>query len=143
MPTNANALREQGANNFKRVNYSIVKRYPPYGKQLDELRRKGLVPNQRIMVTTDWGLGKIFPRIVIPNDVAIENLNFNYLAGLGVQIIHHDSEADLVRALIDEILKVKPRCLVLFNYDLAKQENRDQSAFTVIQPPREVIRHDL
>lgn len=136
MATEKYALREQGAilNSGKRDNYNTAKRYPPYGKQLDELRRKGLVPNQRVIVTTDWELGKLFPRIVIPHTELIERLNFSYLAGLGVQIVYHDCDVDLVMKLADEVLKINPKCLVLFNYDLAKLANREQSAFTVIKP---------
>ena len=145
MTTNENAFRgERGANIsnlYNKSNYS--KKFPPYGKQLDELRRNGLIPAHRVIVTTDWALGAIFPRIVIPVGVNVQQLNFNYLAALSVQIVHHQGEAELVSNLIDVILKVKPKILTVFNFDVAQQKDPQYPASTLIHPAWEVIRNDL
>ncbi len=125
------------------TNYFTTKRYPAYGKQLDELRRNGLVPAQRVVATTDWRLGAAYPRIVIPADAKVDQLIFAYLAGLSVQIVHHEGEAELVSNLIDEILKVRLRILTLFNFDVAQQNDPQYSAFTLIHPAWEVIRNEL
>ena len=117
--------------------------HPPYGRQLDELRRKGLIPVQRVIVSTDWKLGAVYHRIVIPNDAKVDQLIFSYLSGLSVQIVHHAGEAELVSNLVDAILKVKPKHLVLFNFDIAKQEDPTYSAVTLIYPAWEVIKNDL
>lgn len=117
--------------------------YPPYGKQLNDLRQIGLVPSQRIIVTTDWKLGAAYPRIVIPAGAQIEQLIFNYLAGLCVQIVSHNGEGDLVSSLIIEILKVKPKVLTLFNFDIAQQKNPKYSAITLLHPTLEIIQNDL
>ncbi len=132
MLTNGNALLEQGgiAKNFSP---DYTKRFPPYGKQLDQLRRNGLIPCVRVIVSTRWELGGAYPRIVIPNNVPVVNLNFNYLAGLSVQIVHCNGETS-ISDLIDEIMEVKPRILTVFNYDQAKQKNREYSAITLIHP---------
>ncbi|MCE7915750.1 MAG: hypothetical protein DYH15_14055 [Nitrosomonas sp. PRO4] len=119
------------------------RRYPPYGRQFNELRRKGLIPVHRVIVSTDWKLGAAYPRIVIPADAKVDQLIFSYLAGLSVQIVHHSEEAKLVSNLIDAILKVKPKHLVLFNFDAAKQKNPRYSAITLIHPAWEVINNDL
>lgn len=144
MPTKGNALQEQGDSNAT-INHqtNYTKKFPPYGKQLDELRRKGLIPAERVIVTTDWKLGAIYPRIVIPTGEKVQQLNFNYLAALSVQIVHHQGETELVSNLIDEILKVKPKTLTVFNFDVAQQKNPQYSAFTLIHPAWEVIQNDL
>lgn len=118
---------------------SITKKFPPYGKRFDELRRDGLVPVHRVIVSTDWKLGAAYPRIVIPADAKIDRLIFAYLAGLSVQIVHHAGEAELVRKLIDAILKVKPKILTVFNIDIAEQNDPRYSASTLIHPAWEVI----
>lgn len=145
MPTGNNyAPLEQGANNkFNNKRVSISKKFPPYGKQLDELRRQGLVPVLRVIVSTDWKLGAAYPRIVIPKDTKPENIEFRYLAGLSVQIVHHADEAELVRSLIGEIIKVKPRVLTLFNFDIASQKDSEFRAATLIHPAWEIIRNEL
>ena len=120
-----------------------IKVYPPYGKQLDALRRNGLIPAHRVIVTTDWNLGGAFPRIVIPAKANVHQLNFTYLAGLSIQIVHHSDEANLVSNLIDEILKVKPKILTVFNFDVAQQKDPQYPASTLIHPAWEVIRNDL
>ncbi len=131
-------------NTFKSIaNRSSTKIYPPYGRILDDYRRNGLIPAQRVIVTTDWELGKVFPRIVIPAAVNVQQLNFTYLAGLSVQIVHHSDEANLVSNLIDEILKVKPKILTVFNFDVAQQKDPQYPASTLIHPAWEVIRNDL
>ena len=79
---------DNAPNDYKR-------KFPPYGKQLDQLRRKGLIPCLRVIVSTSWGLGAAYPRIVIPDDIPIVNLNFSYLAGLSVQIVHCNGETSI------------------------------------------------
>ncbi len=144
MSTNGNApLGSKGASvNTSHPNYT-TKRFPAFGKQLDELRRNGLIPAQRVVCTTDWNLGAIFPRIVIPAGINVQQLNFNYLAALSVQIVHHENEAELVSNLIDEILKAKPKILTVFNFDVAQQKDPRYPASTLIHPAWEVIRNDL
>lgn len=144
MSTKENALREQGGSigYNTQINYT-TKRFPPYGKQLDEIRRKGLIPARRVIVSTDWKLGAAYPRVVIPSDAQIENLNFTYLSGLSAQIVHHADEAELVRNLIEQILKVKPKVLMLFNFDIAKQNDPMHSAVTLIHPTWEFIKNGL
>ncbi|MBA3756571.1 MAG: hypothetical protein H0X02_10235 [Nitrosomonas sp.] len=125
------------------TDYFTTKKFPAYGKQLDQLRRNGFIPAQRVVCTTDWKLGATYPRIVIPAGVDVHQLNFTYLAALSVQIVHHEGEADLVSNLIEAILKVKPKVLTLFNFDVAQLIDPRYSAFTLIYPAWEVIRNDL
>tara|TARA_R110002073_G_scaffold202913_1_gene362489 strand:+ start:149 stop:577 length:429 start_codon:yes stop_codon:yes gene_type:complete len=133
MFTNENALREQGG---KASNYGLnyTKKFPPYGKKLDQLRRTGLIPTNRVIVSTCWKLGRTYPRIVIPKNTEPAQFNFAYLAGLSVHIVHHDEEPSLVRNLIHEILKIEPKVLTVANFDLAKQNFSGNAAFTLIYP---------
>jgi len=118
---------------------STIKKYPPYGRRLDALRRNGLVPAHRILVSTDWKLGAAFPRIVIPADANIDKLIFAYLAGLSVQIVHHNGEEKIVKELVQKILDVSPKVLTVFNFDIAQQNDPRYSASTLIHPAWEVI----
>lgn len=97
------------------------KTWPAYGKKLDELRRKGLIPAMRVIVATDWKLGAAYPRIVITQDQPVTSLQFNYLSGLHVQIVHYDHDNQILESLITEILSVQPESLSVFNMDAVKQ----------------------
>lgn len=109
-----------------------VKRYPPYGRQLEKIRQAGMIPSTRVIVSTRWELGAPYPRIVIPDDILVANLNFSYLAGLSVQIVHCNNEAQLVNDLIDAIAEVKPSVLAVFNFELAKLRNSSNPAYRLI-----------
>ncbi|MEO9061146.1 MAG: hypothetical protein ABI270_03775, partial [Nitrosospira sp.] len=64
------------------------KRFPPYGKQLMQLRQSGKIPARTVMVTFDWKLARAYPRIVISDDTPAAKLNFDYLAGLPVEVVY-------------------------------------------------------
>ena len=74
------------------MNNLPVKKFPPYGKKLDDFRRRGLIPKNRVIVATDWKIGKLFPRIIVMPDAQVTSLRFNYLSGLHVQIVHFDHD---------------------------------------------------
>lgn len=128
-------------NNYQHTDYN--KKFPPYGRVLDEIRRKNLIPLLRVICTTDWELGAVYPRIVIPQNAKPERLEFRYLAGLSVEIVHHDGEDQLVKGLADEILKVKPKSLISFNYDIGIKEDPKYRASKLIYRAQEVIQNDL
>ena len=121
---------ETDKNEFRNTHagYSI-KKFPPFGKRLDALRHRGLVPLMRVIVATDWRLGRAFPRIIVTPDALVENLKFNYLAGLHVQIVHHDLDSRFLESLIIEILSIKPASLATFNMDSV---NQGKPAFKLI-----------
>ena len=87
-------------------------RFPAYGKQMLEARRRGLQPRQKtVLVVFDWQLAKAFPRIVIDPTSDFSSLNFSYLVGLDVIIGFHQGEASLLEALALVIMKANPRRL--------------------------------
>ena len=102
-----------------RVNYK--RKFPPFGKRLDDLRRAGKIPAMRVIVATDWSIGKLFPRIVITDELPATSLRFNYLSGLHVQIVYFDRDNQLLESLITEILSIQPATLSVFNMDAVKQ----------------------
>ncbi len=116
--------------------YNIIKMrpklYPPYGRQLEKIRQAGMIPATRVIVSTQWSLGAAYPRIVVPSGMSVANLNFSYLAGLLVQIVHCNNEAQFVIDLIDAIVAVKPSVLTIFNYELEKNNLASYSAMRFI-----------
>lgn len=120
MSTIENASGQAGAvETTKRLNYT-TKRFPPFGKKLNQIRRKGLIPSKHVIVATDWNIGKAFPRIIITEEIPITNLRFDYLAGLNVQIVHFDCDENIMLDLITEILKINPTTLTTFNMSAVK-----------------------
>lgn len=93
-------------------------RFPPYSKQLFELRKSGNAPSRTVRIVFNWNLGRIYPRIVITEDAVPEELNFDCLAGLPVQIIFHQKDSHRVAAIIEAVLEVNPSCLSTFGLDL-------------------------
>ena len=76
------------------------------------------IPKRIVYVIFDWNLAKAYPRIVIPNDISPEKLNFSYLAGLPVQVVYQSKDAHRIDSVVKEILKVKPSWLATFGLDL-------------------------
>ena len=97
------------------------KRFPAFGRQLDDLRKQGRIPAKRVIVAFDWKIGKLFPRIIIMPDAPVTKFQFRYLAGLHIQIAYHDRDAALLPALTDEILKIRPASLSTFNLSAVKR----------------------
>lgn len=106
-----------------------TRRFPAFGRQLDEIRKRGLIPNRRVIVCFDWEIGTLFPRIIIAPDAPVSNLQFRYLAGLHVQIVHYDREASYLPGLIDQLMIAKPASLAIFNMDAVR---RGDPAFRMI-----------
>ena len=118
-PINDNALWEQGeVEAFQKI-HPHYKQFPAYGKQLMAMRRSGNVPARMVIVTFDWKLARVYPRIVITEDTCPTELNFNYLAGLPVQIVYRSKDAHKIHAVVEEVLKVNPCFLATFAIDRA------------------------
>lgn len=92
-------------------------RLPPYGKALAAMRRAGQVPAQDVVIALDWALGKAFPRVVVPDDLPIENIDLTFIAGLWVIIAHRTSQAFRVDELVQHALRFQPKALQTVNID--------------------------
>lgn len=127
MSPNKNARLEPGETyQNARANY---KRFPAFGRQIDEIRKRGLIPNRRVIVCFDWEIGTLFPRIVIMRETPPERIELRYLGGLHVQIVHYDLDAPYLPSLIDKLMLAKPASVATFNMDAVR---RGAPAFTMI-----------
>ena len=118
-----------GRTTSENAHSNCIRKYPPYGKELENLRRRNLVPTKRIIITTDWSIGKLYPRIIVTPDTPVSNLQFNYLSGLHVQIVYFDRDEPILSDLITEILSIQPATLATFNMSAVK---RGEPAFKLI-----------
>lgn len=90
---------------------------PAYGRKILELRRKGLVPKGRVIVSLDsWDYGKRYARVVVPPDVDPAALDFSFLAGLDVEIVWSPYLTTVERrnAAIRAILQRSPERLLMW-----------------------------
>jgi len=94
------------------------KRFPPYGKKLMLLRRSGKIPKRMVVVVFDWELARAWPRIVIPDDMSYEGLNFDYLGGLPVSLAYRSKDSHKVDIVAQTILEANPCYLSILALDL-------------------------
>jgi len=106
-----------------------IRRFPAFGRQIDEIRKRGLIPNRRVIICFDWEIGKAFPRIVITKECPPERVEFKYLSGLHCQIVFYDRDIPYLNGLIREVLKIKPASLAVFGMDCV---GRREPAFQMI-----------
>jgi len=106
------------------------KRYPPYGRQILQKRMEGKVPANLVWVTFDWNVARAYPRIIIPDDISPNELEFGYLSGIPVQIVYHTKDSHRVIFVVEEIQKVQPSWLATFGRDLIDTGE----ATTIIKP---------
>lgn len=95
---------------------------PPFGKELMDLRRQGLVPKPLLgfghilVAIDDWTLGKgvanaaLVARVVVPEDAEPHTLDFLFVAGLTVLVAYRPSRTmpDRLNAIILQLLRFRP-----------------------------------
>ena len=65
-----------------------ARRLPAYAGALLALQRTGrTVPY--LIISIGWHFGKAMPRIVIPDDMAVSEIDFRCVRGLGCMVVHH------------------------------------------------------
>lgn len=96
------------------------RRLPPYARELAEARRQGLVPQTTtgwFLVCLGWGVhrrvasGELWPRVVLPLDVAIQDYDLRPLAGLDLLLVYDLSDAGRVPEVVDCLFSAHPRTL--------------------------------
>ncbi len=117
---------------------SAYKKFPPFGRMLFELRQTGKISAQTVMIVFDWNTAITYPRIVLASNISPDTLQFDYLAGLPVQIIFRDKDAHRVNSVVQEIIKVNPSFLSTFALDLVDEG----VAPTLIRSYKEAIRKE-
>jgi hypothetical protein len=129
---NAPAGTEAEYNRKLRSNYNPpASRMPAFGKQIMQMRLAGKMPKGIVMVTFGWEIAKAYTRIVIPDDLPTDQLNFYYLAGLAVQVVYHRKHADRVNDVADAVLKINPSWLATLALDLIDTGN----ALVILKAP--------
>jgi hypothetical protein len=105
-------------------------RLPPFGADLMRMRRAGMKPVKsvfgHIVVATDWDIEGDFARVVVPQNLDPEQLDFAFCAGLEVCLAHRDGdlhqsrvqhEHDWLEMLVLSILDCDPARLDVLNLD--------------------------
>jgi hypothetical protein len=114
------------------ANYTpTASKMPAYGRQIMQLRLAGKMPRGIVMVTFGFELAQAYTRIVIPDDLPTDQLNFYYLAGLPVQIVFHRKDAHRVNGVAEAILKINPSWLATLALDLIDTGN----AISILKAP--------
>lgn len=94
---------------------SQSRRLPAYGRELATAQAKGLnVPY--LVLSLCWNYGRGLPRVVIPDDLPVGELDLRIVAGLDCLVVHHDQH---VRAfdVAELTLTFGARCCPV--YDMA------------------------
>jgi hypothetical protein len=86
-------------------------RLPAYGRQLLDLRKRGLVPDRDLVISTDswkWGIG--CPRVVFPQDLDADAADLRFVAGIPCFLAWGSSKTTIERrdAIIRQIVRCKP-----------------------------------
>lgn len=64
---------------------------PAYGRDLLEIRRKGYAPAW-VVIALNFKLGKAMPRVCVPVDVQVAELDLRCVAGLDCLIAHENEK---------------------------------------------------
>lgn len=97
-------------------------RLPAFGRELLELRRKGLVPNPRecIVCIDNWKWATNKTRVVVAPDADPALLDFSMLADLDVTVPHSLKVTPPARrdALLRALVRANPRRIYALDMDL-------------------------
>lgn len=94
-----------------------AKRLPAFGREILELRRRGLRPQGRVILSLDsWHYGEGRARAVITADVDPAALDYSFLAGLDVEIVWLPKVTSAERrdATIRTVLRYAPQRLLVW-----------------------------
>jgi hypothetical protein len=99
---------------LKRVqNIAAPPRLPAFGRELIELRRRGLVPGRTVIVSLDsWRWGKAYPRLVVPEDLDPAEIDFSMIAGIETFVVWSSKISTIARR--DALIRALVRCAPCF-----------------------------
>lgn len=103
-------------------------RLPAYGKQLIAQRQAGHVPRNGVYIVFDWNLARAFPRIIITDDLPIEDIDLRCLAGLDCTLAYREKDASRVPEFSQAILNAQPRILNALAVDIPQNTILKNSA---------------
>lgn len=89
-------------------------RLPPFGRELLELRQRGMRPASGIICAIDtWDYGRAYARVVVSKELAPQELTFNFVAGLDVAVVWVPTITSIERrdAVARQLMKFDPASL--------------------------------
>jgi hypothetical protein len=91
-----------------------ARRLPAFGRELLNLRRKGLVPGRTVVVALDsWRWGRGYPQLVVPDELDPLEIDFCMIAGIEVFLAWSSAKTRIDRrdSLIRSLVACEPRFL--------------------------------
>ena len=93
-----------------------TRKLPAYGRDLLDLRRRGLVPNPKlVIINVGWNATKAHGAhvmgygVVVPDDEEPEALDFCGLAGLPVLVVARGTEPiERIKAVVAQVIRFAP-----------------------------------
>lgn len=67
-------------------------RLPAYGRDLVNLQRSGRNV-EWLVIALDFDLGRALPRVVVPDDIRINELDLSCVSGIECTVAHHGNES--------------------------------------------------
>lgn len=67
-------------------------RLPAYGRDLVNLQRSGRNVSW-LIISLDFELGRALPRVVVPDDISIGELDLSFVAGLECTVAHEGKQS--------------------------------------------------
>jgi hypothetical protein len=119
----------------------VRKRPPAYAKDLIQARKLGLVPARsgygHICVALGWRDKRSggLPRLVVPDDLAVEEVDLTCLAGLDVLLTYSAAQAsravEMVEALFAaHVASVTAMNMTVFDQCIEARDRGDQTLFS-------------
>jgi hypothetical protein len=106
---------------------------PAFGRELLDLRRRGLVPGRPVVISLDsWHFGRAYPRLVIPGELDPAQIDLSMVAGIDTFVAWSSRISTIARR--DALIRALVRCgpCFLWACDIAAPEE----SFIVISRAR-------
>ncbi len=103
----------------------LKKRLPAYARPLADARRRGLVPKRHslghIVVTFEWrpDCAPDFPVVVVPPEYDPDALDWHFVAGLEIFVMHRTVDRLKVERLVKALHNAKATAIKSFDMDMA------------------------
>lgn len=91
-------------------------RLPAYGKDLVNLQRSGRNV-EWLVISLSFALGRALPRVVVPGDTSVSDLDLRFVAGLECTVAHENEET---RALDVAELALRNGARLCGTFDMTK-----------------------
>lgn len=110
--------RHYGQNGIVSIPNNQGRRLPAFGRELVAAQRKGLNVSW-LCIALDWNLGRVYPRVVVPADVPVRELDMRLAHGLGCMIAHR-GEASRALDVAESVLLAGATYCPIFDVALGR-----------------------